>query len=89
MEEPKLEKLLNRKEAAAYLGLHPGTLRVWACVGRYDLPYYKIGRAVRYKLSDLEKFQVRQLFKEEKGKEAFAPLTLPHVRHQISFRSEK
>lgn len=51
------DPLLDRKSAARYLGVTPGTLAVWACKKRYkDLKVVKIGRTVRYRLSDLEKF---------------------------------
>jgi excisionase family DNA binding protein len=49
-------ELLSRKEAAAYLGLTEQTLAVWKCTKRYDLPVVKIGRLVKYKKSDLDKF---------------------------------
>ena len=48
--------LLTRKEAAAILGTTEGTLAVWASNKRYSLPYVKIGRLVKYKLSDLNAF---------------------------------
>jgi excisionase family DNA binding protein len=48
------KKLLTRKEAAEYLGVKPQTLAVWHCAGRYKLPVVKVGRAVRYRLADLE-----------------------------------
>lgn len=48
--------LLTRKQAAEYLGLKSSTLAVWACNKRYDLPMIKIGRLVKYKLDDLDKF---------------------------------
>jgi predicted DNA-binding transcriptional regulator AlpA len=46
--------MLNEKQTAAYLDLAPGTLAVWRSSGRYSLPFLKIGRKVRYHLSDLE-----------------------------------
>lgn len=49
-------KMLTRKEAAEYLGVKEGTLAIWLCTKRYNLPYYKIGRNVRYKIKDLENF---------------------------------
>jgi excisionase family DNA binding protein len=52
--------LLTRNEAAEYLGITPRTLAVWACVKRYNLPYVKIGRLVKYRRSDLDKFIERQ-----------------------------
>lgn len=48
--------LLNRKQAAEYLGITPATLAVWACTKRYKLPFVKIGRLVKYRISDLEMF---------------------------------
>jgi excisionase family DNA binding protein len=48
---------LTRDEAAAYLGIKPQTLAVWASTGRYGLPFVKVGRSVRYKLADLDAFQ--------------------------------
>ena len=52
--------LLTRKEAAEYLGVTAHTLAVWACFKRYNLPYVKIGRLVKYRRSDLENFIERQ-----------------------------
>jgi len=51
-----VQNLLSRDEAAAFLGLKTQTLASWASSGRYPLPFVKVGRAVRYRLSDLEKF---------------------------------
>ena len=50
------EKLLTRKEASKFLGVKENTLAVWATNKRYNLPFYKVGRLVKYKISDLEKF---------------------------------
>ena len=63
----KPDDLLDRKSAAQYLGgtkpLSPGTLAVWDCTKRYDLNPIKVGRAVRYRRSDLDKFLKSQLEK--------------------------
>jgi excisionase family DNA binding protein len=48
--------LLNRKEAAAYLGVKEQTLACWACAGRYHLPFVRVGRLVKYRLQDLDAF---------------------------------
>jgi hypothetical protein len=56
------DPLLNRKEAARYINFAPGTLAVWDCTKRYDLNPIKVGRAVRYRRSDLDKFLERNLF---------------------------
>lgn len=52
----KLEKLLTPQEAAAILGISPGTLEVWRSTGRYDLRYIKVGRRVMYRVQDVEAF---------------------------------
>lgn len=50
------ETLLTRQEAAAILGVQPNTLAVWLCTKRYPLPVIKVGRLVKYRLSDLHDF---------------------------------
>lgn len=49
-------KLLTRNEAAELLGVRPQTLAVWHITGKYGLPVVKVGRSVRYRLADLEKW---------------------------------
>jgi excisionase family DNA binding protein len=49
-------RLLTRSEAAAYLGVKPQTLAVWATTGRYKLPFVKVGRTVKYRVTDLDAF---------------------------------
>ena len=48
--------LLTRAQAAEYLGIAVQTLAVWACRGRYGLPFVRIGRSVRYRKRDLDEF---------------------------------
>ena len=48
------DPLFTPPEAAAYIGVTENTLSVWRCVGRYEIPFVKIGRLVRYKRSDIE-----------------------------------
>ena len=45
---------LTATEAAEYLGVTAGTLAVWRSVGRYEIPFIKVGRLVQYKKSDLD-----------------------------------
>lgn len=52
----ELTQLLTPVEAAQILAIDPETLNVWRCTQRYDLPYIKVGRLVRYKKTDIEKF---------------------------------
>ncbi len=46
--------LLDEHAAAVMLDLSPDTLRVWRSTGRYNLPFLKIGRNVRYRRADLQ-----------------------------------
>lgn len=47
---------INQQQAADLLGLKPGTLSVWRCTGRYDLPFTKMGRHIRYSVRDIARF---------------------------------
>jgi predicted DNA-binding transcriptional regulator AlpA len=38
------------------LGVTRGTLAGWRCTKRYDLPFVKIGRVIRYRDSDIQNF---------------------------------
>lgn len=53
-EAAKPEPLLAVDDVARILKTSPGTIRNWTSNGR--LPYRKIGRLVRYKLSDVMAF---------------------------------
>jgi len=46
--------LLKNTEAANLLKIKPETLAVWRAEHRYNIPFIKVGRSVRYRLSDLE-----------------------------------
>lgn len=47
--------LLTEKQAAAYLHLHPKCLGIWRMRGKGPA-FYKLGRSVRYRKGDLEKW---------------------------------
>jgi len=49
------DKTLTTKEAAELLGIKPGTLEIWRVYGKSPR-WMKIGKAVRYRLSDLNEF---------------------------------
>lgn len=59
---PDGDRRLTTREAALVLGVQPHALDVWRCVKRYSLPYYRVGRRIFYKLSDVMSFmeQCRQ-----------------------------
>lgn len=50
----QVQALLTDKEAAAYLNLSTSTLAVWRCTKRQEIPFVKLGRAVRYRQADLD-----------------------------------
>lgn len=51
-----MTKLLTPDETAERLGVLTNTLDAWRCTRRYDLPYVKVGRLVRYREIDVEAF---------------------------------
>ena len=48
--------LMTPEQVAEYLGVSTETLNVWRCTKRYNLPYVKAGRLVRYRVEDVESF---------------------------------
>ena len=62
-EEIYKECLLSRQQAAEFLGVKEHTLAVWASNKRYNLPYVKVGRLVKYRYSDLLTFIENRLQK--------------------------
>jgi len=53
-------KLLSPSEAAEVLGVKEQTLAIWRCTGRYDLPFIRAGRKIKYRLADLEHWLERR-----------------------------
>ena len=49
----KPPRRLTTQEAAQFLGLHPGSLAIWRCKRRYNLPFVKIGKKIYYYEADL------------------------------------
>ena len=48
------DQLLTRQQAADRLNIRPQTLAVWAMTGK-NLAFVKLGRTVRYRLSDIRR----------------------------------
>jgi len=51
-----MEKLLSTDELAEYLGIPKGTLYNWNSRGDNTIPRYPVGRHVKYRVSDVEKW---------------------------------
>ena len=54
--DDSVPRLLNTKQVAELLGIKPHTLNVGRCDGSLDIPYFKIGRSVRYSRDDVEAY---------------------------------
>ena len=51
-----ISNLLTPDQVADLLGVTTHTLAVWRSEGRYNLPYIKAGRLVRYREEDVQHF---------------------------------
>lgn len=58
-DEKRATPWMTTDEAAQYLRLSPGTLRNWRVDGEGP-KHRKVGRAVRYRLDDLDAFMMRE-----------------------------
>lgn len=52
----KPNALLSRVEAAKYIGVATQTLAAWASTKRYEIPYIKVGRTVKYRRRHLDEW---------------------------------
>jgi excisionase family DNA binding protein len=52
--------LLTQDQVAHRLGIKPATLQIWRVTGRYNLPFVKCGRLVRYREEDVRAFFERR-----------------------------
>jgi len=55
------QMLLNRKQAAEYLTISPGTLANWHSTGAQKIPMIKIGRLCRYREKNLDHWLEQQI----------------------------
>ena len=53
-------RLLNRKQAAEFLGVSEMTLAIWKSTNRYQVPCVKVGRLAKYRYNDLLDFVERR-----------------------------
>lgn len=59
------DPMFNNSGAADYIGVTPGTLEVWRCTKRYNIPFIKVGRLVKYRKSALDAFLESRTVGEE------------------------
>jgi len=50
------DEIFSNTDAAEYIGVTPRTLEVWRCTKRYQIPFIKVGRLVKYRRSALDAF---------------------------------
>ena len=62
-----VSKLLTPDEVAELLGVTPHTLAVWRSEKRYNLPYVKAGRLVRYLEAHVHQFIETRLRGRQEG----------------------
>lgn len=48
------DEFLTVEELADRLKIHPGTIYNWISAGTLDIPYVKIGRAVRFRRTQID-----------------------------------
>lgn len=53
-------QILTTREAAAFLGLKPQTLRCWACYEKGPIKPIRIGNRLRWRLADLDELIDKQ-----------------------------
>ena len=59
--ETPADRLRSCEYAAEFLATTPGTLAGWRCTRVVEIPYVKLGKAVRYRQSDLDAFVAANL----------------------------
>ncbi len=74
-------EFMDIQALSQYLGIKASTL--YAMVGEKKIPHYKVGRMVRFKLSEIdlwmEKNQVQCVDAEKKAKKALGPIKRPKL----------
>jgi excisionase family DNA binding protein len=60
--------LMTVEEAASYLRLAPWTLRHWVC--QKKIPYVRLGRTVRFRRKDMERFVSQNIHGRSEDRES-------------------
>jgi predicted DNA-binding transcriptional regulator AlpA len=61
------QKWSARCSPSKRLSVTRGTLAGWRCTKRYDLPFVKIGRVIRYRESDIQNFLEQHTVRQASG----------------------
>jgi len=69
---------MTTEQAAQFLGLRPNTLEIWRFRGTGP-KFVKLGRAVRYRLADLEDFIQAQTRQKTASRDSQSPGLRPVV----------
>ena len=56
----KTSPIIGNDDAANYIGVAGPTLETWRSTGRVKIPFIRIGRLVKYRISDLDNFLSKQ-----------------------------
>ena len=63
--------LMTVEEAASYLRLAPWTLRHWVC--QKKIPYVRLGRTIRFRRRDMERFVSQNVHGKSEDRQSGAP----------------
>ena len=69
-----MDDLISRKDAAAFLGVSPNSLAVWASTGRHAVPFIKVGRKVYYSKTALSEWLIRRSVTASPGRSGASPM---------------
>lgn len=50
------ETRINNRQTSLLTGLAESTLEQWRCTRRVEIPYFKLGKSIRYRLGDVRRF---------------------------------
>lgn len=56
LDASEVQRLLTPEQVSEMLVVPVATLAVWRCTMRYNLPFIKVGKHVRYRLADVIAF---------------------------------
>ena len=61
------QDLITPESTAEHLKVSVRTLAKWRSLGTPMIPYFRVGRCIRYKLSDLDDYLAKHTFNKVEG----------------------